>query len=144
MGLNFAIYGMLHRAGKRSGDKSNVQSAGLGCSVLSSTAVCGAIAGGVSKFIVYPLDTLKRRFQAQVIVGTFHLSDEHTNAHSPQEAAERYRSGVLERRQRYSGILHGIREIFRKEGIRGFYKVYIGRCTHDNTLLFIFKLVSLQ
>ena len=29
--------------------------------------VCGSIAGGVSKFAIYPLDTVKKRLQIQVL-----------------------------------------------------------------------------
>jgi solute carrier family 25 (mitochondrial thiamine pyrophosphate transporter), member 19 len=49
MGLNFAIYDTLTRGDKR----------------VQASAYAGSISGAVSKIIVYPLDTVKRRLQAQ-------------------------------------------------------------------------------
>lgn len=51
MGLNFAIYDYLVKKGER----IKVKDAGM----------AGLISGGTSKFLVYPLDTMKKRLQAQ-------------------------------------------------------------------------------
>jgi hypothetical protein len=62
---------------------------------------CGGIAGGASKFIVYPLDTIKKRLQSQVLLSTATTSI----------------SAI-----KYNGILHCAQTIYKSEGILGFYK----------------------
>jgi len=56
MGINFALYDYL----VRNGNEKNVGSAG----------VAGFISGGVSKVIAHPLDTVKKRLQAQTYKAT--------------------------------------------------------------------------
>mmetsp|Transcript_22962 Transcript_22962/g.49755 ORF Transcript_22962/g.49755 Transcript_22962/m.49755 type:complete len:498 (+) Transcript_22962:85-1578(+) len=58
MGINFAMYDYF----TRTFDKSSVGGAGL----------AGTIAGGTSKLLVYPLDTIKKRLQAQATIGLNH------------------------------------------------------------------------
>ena len=58
MGINFALYDYF----TRTFDSTSVGGAGL----------AGTIAGGTSKFVVYPMDTIKKRLQAQATIGLNH------------------------------------------------------------------------
>jgi hypothetical protein len=117
MGLNFSLYGILTRS-----IGNSVSHEHHGYDSILTSAVCGALSGALSKLIVYPLDTLKRRFQAQVLNTTFHL--QHAEQLSTEEIAERYRLSLPQNRLgvKYDGISDGVMRIFKKEGIRGFYK----------------------
>lgn len=81
MGASFAIYDRL-----TTGDRS---------AVLSGYA--GSISGGVSKIMVYPLDTVKRRFMAQAFYVSLHDSD-------------------------YRSTLDCFRRIASEEGLMAFYR----------------------
>jgi solute carrier family 25 thiamine pyrophosphate transporter 19 len=79
MGLSFAIYDSLTRGDRRVG----------------LSAFAGSISGAVSKIIIYPVDTVKRRLQAQAF---------------------------YDASQSYAGMLDCMRTIARKEGISSFYR----------------------
>lgn len=79
MGLNFMIYDFLTRGDRR----------------VALSAYAGSISGAVSKIVIYPIDTVKRRLQAQ----SFFVS-------------ERY----------YRNASHCISSIAKEEGLMGFYK----------------------
>lgn len=81
MGLNFGIYDTLTR-----GDKS-----------VGLSAYAGSIAGALSKLLIYPIDTVKRRLQAQA----FYSGD----TTSP-----------------YKGMLDCVTRIAREEGFLSFYR----------------------
>ena len=87
MGCSFAIYDYLTY-----GDR------GVGLS-----AYAGSIAGAVSKTLVYPMDTVKKRLQAQSFFG----------AHDAHQ-------GHLQRRY-YTGILDCVSTIYKQEGPWAFY-----------------------
>jgi Mitochondrial carrier protein len=85
MGINFALYEALSSS-------SHDTSVGL-------AAYAGSISGAVSKMIVYPLDTVKRRLQAQT-----------------------YRNSSAMTIQRYDGMMDCFVRVARQEGITGFYR----------------------
>jgi len=87
MGINFAVYDYIVR-------KSHNREVG-------GSGIAGAVAGATSKFLVYPLDTVKRRLQAQ----SFGRSIQST---LPQS--------------HYNGASDCIRQIFVNEGASAFYK----------------------
>jgi solute carrier family 25 (mitochondrial thiamine pyrophosphate transporter), member 19 len=69
MGLNFAFYEGFRNLIQEPLQRFLSSHKGSATSVIShivSNGICGALAGGASKFIVYPLDTIKKRLQAQV------------------------------------------------------------------------------
>ncbi|CAK9269580.1 unnamed protein product [Sphagnum jensenii] len=66
-------------------------------------AVAGAVAGGVSRTVVSPLDVIKIRFQVQL---------EPTSRHQLQ-------AKVL---SKYTGLTQAIQDIFREEGVVGFWR----------------------
>lgn len=80
MGLNFAIYDYA-----TSGDRA-----------IGISAYAGTISGSVSKIIVYPIDTVKKRIQAQAVFGPV---------------------GDI-----YFGMVDCFAKIWRNEGYRGFYR----------------------
>lgn len=80
MGLNFAMYDRLTQ-----GDK------GVGLS-----GMAGSVSGAVSKIIVYPMDTIKKRLQAQAVFGS-------TGDH-------------------YEGMMDCFAKMLRKEGASSFYR----------------------
>lgn len=80
MGINFAIYDHLTQGDKR----------------IAQSGFAGSISGAVSKIIVYPLDTIKKRLQAQAVFGS---------------------SG-----DRYDGMIDCYRKMLRTEGFSSFYR----------------------
>lgn len=55
MGLNFCIYEKLTKNDKRS---------------IATSGFAGSISGALSKVVVYPIDTIKKRLQAQAVFGS--------------------------------------------------------------------------
>mmetsp|Transcript_15125 Transcript_15125/g.17613 ORF Transcript_15125/g.17613 Transcript_15125/m.17613 type:complete len:443 (+) Transcript_15125:182-1510(+) len=93
MGLNFALYDFL----VRKGGKTKVGDAG----------VAGAIAGGTSKLIVYPLDTVKKRLQAQAF-NQFWLPPSSTAAAMKQTE--------------YKNMVDCAMKVMKEEGVSAFYR----------------------
>ena len=88
MGINFALYDYIVRMTER----HNVGGAGA----------AGAVAGGTSKLLVYPMDTVKRRLQAQSF-GRTSVSE-------------------LTPSMQYKGMRDCIIKISQNEGVAAFYK----------------------
>ena len=104
IGLNFAFYDV---AKKWTEDKSRGLPTGSAsqsqlASVLKK-GFSGAIAGGASKLIVYPLDTVKRRMQASVLQSTLG-------------------GGGVGTTIKYRGMMDCLRQTVQGEGISGLYK----------------------
>ena len=96
MGINFALYDIFTRFS----DRHNVVNAG----------VAGTIAGGVSKIIVYPLDTVKKRLQAQTFASLLPPPSLGTAVVQSQY------------RYHYKGMVDCILQTAKEEGIAGFYR----------------------
>ena len=90
MGLNFALYDYL----VRNGDRVKVSDAGA----------AGAISGGVSKFVVYPMDTVKKRLQAQAFDSFWGSGNNSIN------------------RVHYKNMMDCGSRIFKEEGLGAFYR----------------------
>lgn len=80
MGLNFSIYDKLTQGDRKVG----------------KSGLAGSISGAVSKIIVYPIDTVKKRLQAQAVFGA-------TGDH-------------------YEGMIDCFTKMLRKEGPTSFYR----------------------
>ena len=94
MGLNFALYDTMTR-----GDKSSFTS-----------SIAGMISGATSKIIVYPLDTVKKRLQAQAAFG---VSD--GGATSASSSSQFFH-------KQYTGMMDCIATMIQTEGIASFYR----------------------
>lgn len=72
MGFNFLFYESIQTSTKKFFDSFEVDSSTvIGNSLIwLKNGLCGGLAGGLSKMIVYPLDTVKRRMQIQVLTDT--------------------------------------------------------------------------
>lgn len=108
MGINFSAYEYLKRYFSR-----NVTGVHTLVPIASHSVICGALSGSISKFIVYPLDTIKRKLQSQVLKNTF-------DAESPfHRSSSNYGSDFYQ----YSNIKQTASLIVSKEGVRGLYRV---------------------
>ena len=80
--------------------------------------LCGGMAGGISKFIVYPLDTIKKRLQSQTLANTFMQQAAATTARMTMagQLGTIASSGIAQNLQ-YKGVLHCFQSIYTNEGI---------------------------
>ena len=114
MGLNFALYetfksnleildNSLHKL--KFLPEKNSENTSSGLKILGS-GFCGALSGGISKFLVFPLDTIKKRMQAQGLTNTL------------------FKEGGMSV-PRYSSMSQCLVHTLRDEGVKGLYKVRI-------------------
>jgi solute carrier family 25 thiamine pyrophosphate transporter 19 len=107
IGLNFALYDSMKACApalyRRVGvDVDDLQQRKMGWKVVIDGAM-GGIAGGISKLVVHPLDTVKRRMQFSTLQTTVGGS---------------VRSSPLH----YDGMRHCAETIYKNEGVSGFFK----------------------
>ena len=100
MGLNFCVYDALTRDDHRVG----------------LSAYAGSIAGAVSKILVYPVDTVKRRLQGQVFFA-------YPPQQPPPPSSSPFVVAVQQQRQPYyTGMVDCAARIYREEGMKSFYR----------------------
>jgi hypothetical protein len=106
IGLNFALYETLKSISSSTASSTSstvTTSSKLDYAIsLIKNGLLGGLAGGASKFILYPLDTMKKRMQAQALHGAM---------------------DNIVRNPQYGTMIGCMTTIFRQEGVRGFYRV---------------------
>ena len=127
MGLNFALHDVFV-----SWSESSSPSGSSG-SVVSGVAGMGA--GVISKFLVYPLDTVKKRLQAQAfwgsISGSVRRSTNYNSAFPKLNSTRRKKivgavnNGIQNTQNTqiaYKGMVDCFQQVARREGLAAFYK----------------------
>ena len=114
MGINFALHDVLVMLSESNDSRVS--------------GVAGMGAGVISKFLVYPLDTVKRRLQAQAFYGSSpEGEDAAQNRHYNRKKVPGAAGRVVLNHQAghvvsYEGMIDCFKEIGKKEGIAAFYK----------------------
>ena len=98
IGMNFMFYETLQSLKKVKGGDGNDQSV---IAKFLGDSMAGGVAGGMSKILIYPLDTVKKRMQLQAVQNTL--------SHNLVDA-------------NYAGVLDCMRKTHANEGLAGFYR----------------------
>jgi solute carrier family 25 thiamine pyrophosphate transporter 19 len=103
MGLNFALYEnskqLLAKLDRYEPEKHSVVMNAVVNTL--KQGLCGAFAGGLSKILVYPLDTIKKRMQIQVLKNTL---------------------DSVGSMPKYTSAMNCVTRTLQEEGVRGFYR----------------------
>jgi solute carrier family 25 thiamine pyrophosphate transporter 19 len=119
MGLNFYLYDCL----TNNSSPSSTSSSSVGTGVLHA-GTAGAVSGAVSKLVTYPLDTIKRRLQAQAFFGATTVTlpppppSSHSTAPSGQLSSRRPQPSTIAA----ISVWTTVREIHQQGGWRSFYR----------------------
>ncbi len=108
MGLNFAVYEFMRQnydSLLKRNDASTISA--------FKSMICGGFSGGISKLAVYPLDTVKRKFQSQVLKNTF---DELSPFYKDKNL---YGTDFV----KYTSIRQCLKLVISKDGWGGLYRV---------------------
>lgn len=118
MGINFSVYEYLKRFFASNSYTSNY----VVVPVAAQSVICGIFSGSVSKFIVYPLDTIKRKLQSGVLKNTFGAEFPfHQNSSS-------YGSDMYQ----YFNMKQTASLIISREGVGGLYRVCMIFAVNEN------------
>lgn len=111
IGLNFAFYELAKTTfAAETSETSTNGKRSLWMTLKHGLA--GGIAGTASKVVVYPLDTIKKRMQAQVLQNTA------TVLKSGLEATTKASGSI----PKYHGVMHCIATMMKEEGVMSLYK----------------------
>lgn len=113
MGLNFALFEafkniahspLLRLPNGGNGETRTSDKPAKKIASLLKNGLSGGLAGGISKLVVYPLDTVKKRLQVQTLANTMSVT------------------GPVFAMPKYTGIVDCMQVIHSNEGLKGFYK----------------------
>jgi solute carrier family 25 thiamine pyrophosphate transporter 19 len=106
MGLNFGLYELFKFQLSHNFNSSTSSLASLSPSFFISL-ISGGVAGGISKILIYPLDTIKKRLQSDLLINTVSHSLSEIESHNIAK---------------YHSFGNCLNKIWLEEGVKGYYK----------------------